>query len=132
MSGNVRRPAIFETTRQFNATLRNMAVSDGYRAYVLEQLDPAGMITSRRMFGGVGIYCDGHFFALIDDDTLYFKVDASTRPQFEAAGSTPFRPYGDDRTMSYYTVPPDVLEDADELASWVRNAVGVARRAATR
>jgi DNA transformation protein and related proteins len=64
------------------------------------------------MFGGVGIYGGELFFALIDDDTLYFKVDESTRPEFEARGMGPFQPYGEEgETMGYYRVPEDLLED---------------------
>jgi len=37
------------------------------------------------MFGGVGIYCGDLFFGLIDDDTLYFKVDDSNRSDFTHA-----------------------------------------------
>ena len=47
------------------------------------------------MFGGVGIYAGELFFALIADDTVYFKVDQSNRPEFEARGMGPFRPYGE-------------------------------------
>jgi TfoX-like protein len=36
-------------------------------------------------------YARDVFFALIFDDTLYFKVDDSTRPEFEARGMAPFR-----------------------------------------
>ena len=32
--------------------------------------------------------------------------------------------------MSYYPVPPSILEDADALVVWAREAVGVAARAA--
>ena len=64
------------------------------------------------MFGGVGLYCQGLFFALIDDDTLYLKVDDATRPEFERLGIQPFRPYGDEsQGMQYYELPADVLED---------------------
>ena len=35
----------------------------------------------------------------------------------------PFRPYGDERSMNYYQVPADVLEDVEELSAWVREAV---------
>ena len=62
-----------------------MAVSDDFREFVLEQLAPAGRVTSRAMFGGVGLYLDGLFFALIDDDTLYFKTDESNRARFQQA-----------------------------------------------
>ena len=105
-----------------------MAVSDDFREFVLEQLAAAGNVTSRPMFGGVGLYLDGLFFALIDDDTLYFKVDDSNRARYEQAGSKPFCPIPDrpDQPMGYWQVPAEVLEDPEELARWAREAMGVA------
>src|SRR5262245_24410161 len=105
-----------------------MAVSDDFRAFVLEQLAPAGRVTSRAMFGGVGLYLDGLFFALIDDDTLYFKADEHTRGHYERAGSRPFCPFPDrpEQPMGYWQVPAEVLEDPDELAGWAKEAMGVA------
>lgn len=106
-----------------------MAVSPDFRDYVLEQLDERLQITSRRMFGGVGIYGLGLFFALIADDVLYFKVDAASREPFEAAGCEPFTPPGWDRPLAYMSVPAEVLDDADTLADWARASIGVAARA---
>jgi TfoX/Sxy family transcriptional regulator of competence genes len=63
-----------------------MAVSESYRDFVLEQLGRVASVTAKRMFGGVGIYSQGLFFALIAEDRLYFKVDDSTRPDFERLG----------------------------------------------
>jgi DNA transformation protein len=71
-----------------------MAVSPDHLAYVLEQLEPLGGITHARMFGGVGLRRHGLFFALIADDGLYLKTDAVNRPDFEAAGCEPFKPFG--------------------------------------
>ena len=111
-----------------------MAVSDDYRSFVLEQLQTAGQVTARRMFGGVGLYLDGLFFALIDDDTVYLKADESNRARFEQAGSRPFRPFPDrpEQAMGYWQVPAEVLEDADELAIWAREAMMVALAARTK
>jgi DNA transformation protein len=108
-----------------------MSVSPSFRSFVLEQLGRATPgIRARSMFGGVGIYAAELFFALLDDDTLYFKVDDATRPQFESQGMTPFRPYGEDgEVMGYYEVPADVLEDPEALGAWVEAAIAVARRA---
>jgi DNA transformation protein and related proteins len=106
-----------------------MSVSPGYKAFVLDQLSAAGAVTARSMFGGVGLYCQGLFFALIDDDTLYLKVDDATRPEFERLGSQPFRPFGDDSPgMQYYELPADVLEDRTAVLPWVERALGAARR----
>ena len=71
-----------------------MTVTESFRLYVSEQLSRIRPVTTRPMFGGVGIYADGLFFALIDDDVLYFKVDDSNRPDFEEHGMGPFRPFG--------------------------------------
>lgn len=110
-----------------------MAVSEGYRAFIMERLSSCVPdLRSRRMFGGVGIYSGERFFALISEDVLYFKVDDQTRSQYESTGANPFRPYGDDRGMSYYTVPADVLEHADRLAEWSAEALDVAHRAASK
>jgi len=107
-----------------------MAVSAGYRDFVVEQLEQvAPPITVKSMFGEIGLYAGEYFFALIAGDQLYFKVDDSNRPDFEAAGMEPFRPYGDDRAMKYYEVPIDVLEDVDALRAWTTKAVEVARSA---
>ena len=108
-----------------------MSVSPSFRGFVLEQLARATPgIRARSMFGGVGVYAADLFFALMDDDTLYFKVDYVTRPQFKARGMAPFRPYGQDgEVMQYYEVPADVLEDPEELGAWVEAALAVARRA---
>jgi DNA transformation protein len=107
-----------------------MAVSADYREYALEQLGRVTPVTSRRMFGGVGVYAGALFFALMDDDALYLKVDDSNRAAFEAAGMSPFRPFGpESKPMGYYELPADLLEDVDRLRPWVEGAVAVARNA---
>jgi DNA transformation protein and related proteins len=93
-----------------------MPVSSDYLQYVLEQLARLPRVSSRRMFGAIGLYSDTVFFGIIDNDTLFFKVDDSTRERYVTRGSQPFRPYKDrpEVSMSYFHVPADVLEDADE------------------
>jgi DNA transformation protein and related proteins len=105
-----------------------MAVSNAYLQYVLEQLSAVPGVTSRRMFGGIGLYSDGFFFGLIDNDTLFFKVDDSNRSDYTARGMPAFQPFPDkpDLSMSYFSVPADALEDPDELAAWARKSITVA------
>ena len=105
-----------------------MPVSREFREYVLEQLGRVVPVTSRAMFGGVGIYSGGLFFALMDDDLLYLKTDGSNRPDFEAAGKGPFRPFGEgSQPMHYHELPGELLESPDELRPWVEKALTVAR-----
>ena len=105
-----------------------MSVSASYLDYALEQLAGLGRVSSRRMFGGVGLYCEGRFFGLIDDDAIYFKVDDRNRGDYHARGMAPFRPYRDrpEFSMSYFQVPVDVLEDATQFVGWARAAVRAA------
>ncbi|HEX6908869.1 MAG TPA: TfoX/Sxy family protein [Longimicrobium sp.] len=111
-----------------------MPVSSEYREFVLESLGRvAPAVTARSMFGGVGVYSAGLFFALMDDDALYLKVDDTNRGDFQALGMGPFNPFGDEKhVMQYYELPADLLEDADALRPWVEKAVDVARRARTK
>jgi len=104
-----------------------MPVSEGFRAFVLDQLEGLGGVRARAMFGGVGLYAGDLFFGIIAADTLYFKVDDTNRPDYEAAGMSAFKPYPErSETMSYYQVPAGVLEDADDLVTWARRACRVA------
>lgn len=108
-----------------------MPVAPEYREFVLEQIGRvAPAVTSRSMFGGVGIYSGGLFFALIAGETLYLKVDDGNRGDFEAIGMGAFRPFDDEKhVMNYDELPDDLLEDADRLRPWVEGAIAVARRA---
>ena len=106
-----------------------MAVRDSYLEFVLEQLRHGGEVTWRRMFGGVGLYAAGVFFAVLDDDTLYFKTNETTRPDYEARGVKPFQPFGPDtQVLPYHEVPADVLENVNELKVWMARSVAVAAR----
>lgn len=110
-----------------------MPVSREYRDFVMEQLGRVTPVTARAMFGGVGVYADGLFFALMAGDTLYLKVDDANRGDFEAIGMGPFHPFDDERhTMQYYELPAELLEDADALRPWVHKAVDVALRSRKR
>jgi DNA transformation protein len=105
-----------------------MAVSESYRTFVLEQIGRViPRVRGKSMFGGVGVYAGDHFFALIDDDVLFFKVDDTTRPDFIAAGMRAWSPFEDDReSKGYYQLPAELLEEPDELRGWVEKAVRVA------
>ena len=106
-----------------------MAVSAGYLAFVLDQLQGLDALFHKRMFGGVGLYQDEIFFGLIAGDVLYFKVDQTTRARYEKAGSRAFQPYGEGSySMSYYEVPAHVFEDREMILAWARQAVAAALR----
>lgn len=106
-----------------------MGFTPEFRAHVEEHLSATVPIQTRAMFGGVGIYSDGLFFALIAEDKLYLKVSDLNRTDFEAAGMGPFFPFDSPTPMHYWELPPGVLEQPDELRVWVDKAIAVAEAA---
>ena len=105
-----------------------MAVSDDFLNYVLDQLSRWGGVSVRRMFGGAGLYRDGKMFGLVAEDVAYLKVDDTNREDFMKAGSSPFNPYPErtkSAVMSYYEIPPEVLENRDELCRWAQRSLDI-------
>jgi DNA transformation protein len=102
-----------------------MAVSDEFLKYVTDQFSTLGAVRTKRMFGGVGLYFEEKFFALIDNDTLYLKTDIANEPRFKKAGMTPFQPWPG-HVMNYWTVPSEVFENKDALAEWSKGALAAA------
>ena len=109
-----------------------MPVSNEFAEFVCEALSGIGEISTRRMFGGAGVYHDGLMFGLIADDVLYLKADESNIPDFEAEGKGPFVYAGKGKpvSMSYWEVPERLFDDPDEMSPWAMKAYGVALRAA--
>lgn len=108
-----------------------MPVTDEYLDYVLDQLSAVGEVVYRKMFGGVGLYLDEKFFAIIADDMLYFKVDHENRADYQAEDMEPFKPFDDKpMTMQYYEVPIDILESREKLKPWALKAYEAAVRKA--
>jgi DNA transformation protein and related proteins len=108
-----------------------MPARPGLVEHCLELLATMGVVSARPMFGGHGLRIDGHFMALIAFDRLYLKVDAATRPQFEAASCEAFVYAGKGKTvtMSYWTVPPQAMESPMWMQPWARLALDAALRA---
>lgn len=108
-----------------------MSASAGFVELLEDVMRGVGPVSVRRMFGGAGIYADNVMFAIIADDTLYFKADATTKAAFEAEGLTPFAyQKGDKRIdMSYWRAPERLLDDPEQMTEWAQVALTVARRA---
>jgi DNA transformation protein len=105
---------------------------DTFATWLVEALAPLGEPRIRKMFGGAGLYVDDLIIGVVDEGRLYFKVDDTTRPQFEAARMKPFE-YAPGHVMKgYWRVPPAVLEDEESLRVWARRAREVSAKAGER
>ena len=99
------------------------AKDESFKDFVLDQLVGMDGVEARRMFGGFGLYQDETFFGIIYKGRLYFKIDDSTVGEYRKRKMKPFRPNAKQTLKSYYQVPVDVIEDADELREWAVKAV---------
>ena len=101
---------------------------DSFKDFVLDQLAALPGLRAKAMFGGHGLYQGERFFGILMAGRLYFKTDEQTRTEYLKRGMAPFIYEKARRTMtiSYYEVPPDVLEDREQLVAWATEAIRVA------
>lgn len=110
-----------------------MAASPEFLEFLKDQLAPLGHVTTRRMFSGAGIYCDGVLFALVLRDAVHFRVDDGNRQAYAAEGLKPFSYQAKGRTVqmgSYWRVPERLFDDPDDMLEWARAALAAGQRAA--
>ncbi len=109
-----------------------MAADPGLIDWVAEAMEPAGTVTSKRLFGGAALYLDGTAFAIVAFDALWFKADGETDAVWDDAGAPRFtveREGGKTQSMNYRRAPDDVYDDPDELRRWGLLGLEAGRRA---
>lgn len=93
-------------------------------ARLVADLVELGEVSSRKMFGGLGIFESGTMFAIVDSSgSVFFRAGDSNAALFEDAGSSR---HG---KMPYYSVPDSVLGDPSSLKDWGAAAVDASRSA---
>ena len=108
----------------------DMAVSDDYLQFVVDQLEELGSVRVLKAFGQAQVYWDEVPFGGVIDDVLYFEVDESNKPDYDEAGITAWVTSDKNGIRRSYAVPADVLEDREALKLWAEKAVAVAKRRA--
>lgn len=89
-------------------------------------------VSTKNMFGGIGLYLDGSIFGFTGPDgELMFKVDDTNREDYENLGGEQFVYTGHKNkgpvAMPYYTVPAEIIEDPERLADWARTSAGISK-----
>ncbi len=56
-----------------------MASDKKFLEYIVDQIENAGEITYKHMFGEFGVFCEGKIFALVCDNKLFIKPTESGR-----------------------------------------------------
>ena len=110
-----------------------MAGKNEFVEYLLDLLADFGPVEARAMFGGSGIFKQNRMFAIVIDDTLYFKTDEKTKADFEDRGLKPFTYQRKNReiSLSYHQAPDEAPEDPRTMRDWAEKAYAAALRASS-
>jgi DNA transformation protein len=101
-------------------------------AFATELFGDIPDLSTRKMFGGLGLYCDGVIFALMKSDSqLLLKAqDVSFVAKLAEAGSTQWtylRKNGAQSAMPYWTLPDAALDDPETAGALAREALALLR-----
>jgi TfoX/Sxy family transcriptional regulator of competence genes len=93
-----------------------MASNQNFVDFVIEQIENAGEITAKKMFGEYGIYANGKIFGLICDNKLFVKPTKSGREFIGDVVEAP--PYEGSK-------PAFLIEDQIEDREWLSELVRI-------
>ena len=112
-----------------------MVASTEFANFLREQLAPLGYVTTRRMFGKTGVFCDGVMFGMVTENIFYLRVDGGNRTSFKEAESFPSLSYVKNGTtidLSFWRAPERLFDEHEELIAWARAALAAAHRVAAK
>ena len=105
-----------------------MRVKSSLASYVAEQLASLGRVSSRAIFGGVGIFVDDRLLGIVIDEKVYLHTDPGNLDSYVSRGMPQFKPYPNafDLTTDHHQVPAEVVQDAEQLKAWGQRALDAA------
>jgi len=95
---------------------KTMATQQSTVDFLLDQSTSAGIVTFRRMFGEVALYCDSKVVALICDDQLFVKITSANRSLLDESHDAP--PYPG--AKPHLQVPGEKWDDREWLGNLLR------------
>jgi len=89
---------------------------------LVNKLNLISGISSKRMFGGHGIFHEGKMFALVDSKGQSFlKVDETNKSDFEEKDSFQHS------RMPYFSIPDDVMNNPKLLIEWAKKSIAISK-----
>jgi DNA transformation protein len=108
------------------------ASDDALCRQVLGLLVGMDRVTSRPMFGGIGLYRGARLFGLVHRGALYLRADDVMRRELARRGTGPFRAYRGRAVTAYWELPPELVADKRRVRAWARRAITASDDAARR
>ena len=84
--------------------------------YIISQIQAAGVVTAKKMFGEYGIYCAGKMVALVSDDQLFVKPTEAGRNILSEVQEAP--PYPG--AKNWFLIPEEDWDDSLWLCELIR------------
>lgn len=89
---------------------------------LVSRLEAIAGISSKKMFGGHGVFHRGKMFGIVDSKgQAYFKVGEANRHEYEEKGS---HKHG---KMPYYSIPGSILNDGESLLVWAKKSIEISK-----
>ena len=89
---------------------------------LLSKLSPIEGISSKKMFGGYGIFHEGKMFGMVNSKGVcYLKADATSSAAYLEKGSEKHN------RMPYYSIPDAVFENLEEFLEWANTAIAASK-----
>ena len=99
-----------------------MSIADSDIAFALELFENIPDVTHRKMFGGICLYSGDTVFALASSDgRLFLKAYEDIADRLRGDGAEQFH------TMPYWSLPEDLLDDADAACDLAQETLTVLR-----
>lgn len=89
---------------------------------LVSKLKVIGNISTRKMFGGHGIFHQGKMFGIVDSNgTVHLRTNDSSCIKYEKNGG---HKHG---KMPYHSIPETVLNDMEMLIDWANESIKISK-----
>lgn len=110
------------SARALRALMSNSVLLDHIEKNIIEF-----PVTSRKMFGGMGVFSEDVMFALIYDGVVYLKSTPEIVKEYSRESTQFEPPFRRTMKMPYWSVPDKILSDRDRYAEWVFKSLEYAK-----
>jgi len=93
----------------------SMATLQSTVDFITSQIDNAGIMTSRKMFGEYALYCEGKIVAFVCDNNLFLKPTEEAKEFFPEAVDAPAYP----GSKMYMLIPEEKWEDREFMSELI-------------
>jgi DNA transformation protein len=86
--------------------------------FLVASLQSLGNISSKKMFGGNGVFYEGKMFAMVNSKgQIFLKIDEQLGSDLEELGSEKHS------KMPYSSIPENILIDPSKLIDWSKKSI---------